>query len=663
MSRLLRITASALGLLVLVAPAAGADEAGGASYAYPIENPYVATVIGTPPAERAPVPDKIDLDERTIVLFADRKIPKVFWSEKKFKYSIAAQKSRAPLIFLIAGTGARYNSEKNAYLQKVLYQAGMSVVNISSPTHADFVLTGSSSSVPGFMDSDVRDLYSAMKGIYEDIRNKVDVSEFYLSGYSLGGTQSAFLARLDEQEKSFDFKKVLLINPAVSMYASVKRLDNMVRESIPGGTPELQALVDDLFARVAEYLHAHGRQPLDSELLYHAAGVEDLSERELRGLIGVSFRISLARMLFSSDVMTGSGHLVEPGTKLSAGTHLLPYLKAGGRWSFTNYLDDVLLPFWSERRPGLSRDDLIFANSLGSIQDYLRRSERIAVMTNEDDLILGEGDVEFLRNTFAERATIYPRGGHCGNLMYKENVEQMLAFLKQEPRMSRGVVVPVPPPVRRLATPLALQRVTAEEAAQIQGFLDVRDPIEGANRRTYVFNARFDKYVLLPATRGYEFITPKVVRAGIHNIFRTLDQVTSLVNYVLQAKPVRAGETLGRIGVNLTVGVAGLWDPATKLGLPEHQQNFGQTLARWSVGAGPYFVIPLLGPSSIRGFAGTLVDRAPYILLGTGFFVTPVEAVDTRGYTPFRYGEVGTPFEYDMVRFLSREREKLLTLR
>ena len=189
----------------------------------------------------------------------------------------------------------------------------------------------------------------------------------------------------------------------------------------------------------------------------------------------------------------------------------------------------------------------------------------------------------------------------------------MLAFLQAPPVVAQGAPASASLPGPQEATSIALQRVAPEVAANIPGFLDVRDSLEGTNRRTYIFNAGFDRSVLLPAVRGYEFIAPGFVRAGIHNIFRTLDQATTFVNYVLQVKPKRAGQTLGRLGINLTVGVVGLWDPATRLGVPEHQQNFGQTLARWGAGTGPYFVVPLLGPSSGRGFAGTVVDRLPYI--------------------------------------------------
>jgi ABC-type transporter lipoprotein component MlaA/pimeloyl-ACP methyl ester carboxylesterase len=539
----------------------------------------------------------------------------------------------------------------------------MHVVNISSPTHPDFVTTGSESSVPGNMESDVADLYNAMKQIRVELEQRIEISEFYLAGYSLGGTQSAWLAHLDESERAFGFKKVLLINPAVSLIASVQRLDNMVRENVPGGAAELQKLVDGLFERVANYFHTHGRQPIDVELLYRVADAAELSDQELRALIGVSFRISLARMLFSSDVMTESHNLVEPETTLSPNTPLLPYLKAGGRWSFSDFLDDVVVPYWSKRRPGLTRGQVVEVGTLGPIQGYLRDADHIAVMTNEDDLILDSAEVDFLRETFGERAQIYPKGGHCGNIMYRDNVEHMLAFFSEEPTQRRGVDATLPHPDGEAPTPRALRRISLAEAAEIEGFLDTWDPAEGMNRRIYRFNARFDHYVFLPVVSGYEFVLPQMARTGIHNVFTNFFQVTTLANSILQLRPVKSAQTLGRIVVNTTLGVAGLWDPARRIGLGAvSPETFGQTLGRYGMGAGPYLVVPFTGPSSARGFFGTVVDRVPFALLNfPPWYVTPLEVVDTRADTPFRYGEVGTPFEYEMVRFLARKREMLLT--
>ncbi|UCE86306.1 MAG: VacJ family lipoprotein [Deltaproteobacteria bacterium] len=206
-----------------------------------------------------------------------------------------------------------------------------------------------------------------------------------------------------------------------------------------------------------------------------------------------------------------------------------------------------------------------------------------------------------------------------------------------------------------------LRRIRAEEAARTPGILDANDPLESVNRRIYVFNARFDRYVFLPAVRGYEFVLPGFARTGISNVFALIDDATTFANSVLQLAPKKAAGTLGRVAVNLTVGVAGLWDAATRLGLPHHQEDFGQTLGHYGLPAGPYLVVPVLGPSSVRDGTGMLVDRAPFAILNVPpWWVTPVEGVSTRADNPFRYGDIGPPFEYDLVRWLYLEHRKLL---
>jgi pimeloyl-ACP methyl ester carboxylesterase len=399
-----------------------------ARYAFPVEDPFLATVLGTPSSVRAPVSPESVAEERSIQLFADREIPRVFWQQGRFRYSVARQQGAAPLIFLIAGTGARYDSAKLRYLQAVFHQAGFHVVNLTSPTHTDFIVTGSMRSVPGRMQEDVLDLYEAMDRISVELREGLLVTEFHLAGYSLGGSQSAFLAELDSRLQVFRFKRVLMLNPSVNLFTSVNILDQMLRDAVPGGAPDLKRVFDDVFRRVANYFHRYGRDPIDSELLYKIAEVESISRAELSTMIAVSFRISSANMLFTSDVMTGAHHVVQPGAKLGVTTPLLPYLRVAGRWTWLNYLDDVLLPFWRQDDPDLTRESLIASGSLRSIEDFLRGATHIGVMHNRDDLILGPGDLAWLERTFGDRAIVYPTGGHCGNLMYHENIADTLAF-------------------------------------------------------------------------------------------------------------------------------------------------------------------------------------------------------------------------------------------
>ena len=139
-----------------------------------------------------------------------------------------------------------------------------------------------------------------------------------------------------------------------------------------------------------------------------------------------------------------------------------------------------------------------------------------------------------------------------------------------------------------------------------------KDPFEGFNRAMYTFNDKMDRYLLKPLAKGYRAITPKPVSRGISNFFSNLRDPGIMLNNLLQGKPKQAGSDLGRFLVNTTLGIAGLFDVATKMGLDKHNEDFGQTLAQWGVGDGPYLVLPFLGPSNLRDGAALSVDWETY---------------------------------------------------
>jgi phospholipid-binding lipoprotein MlaA len=136
------------------------------------------------------------------------------------------------------------------------------------------------------------------------------------------------------------------------------------------------------------------------------------------------------------------------------------------------------------------------------------------------------------------------------------------------------------------------------------------DPFESFNRAMFSFNARVDQYALEPVAKGYRAITPTFVRTGVSNALSNLAAPVTFANDVLQAEPTRAGTTLARFGINTTVGVVGLFDVARGVGLEKHTEDFGQTLGVWGVKTGPYLVLPLLGPSTVRDGTGRIVDAA-----------------------------------------------------
>jgi phospholipid-binding lipoprotein MlaA len=135
-----------------------------------------------------------------------------------------------------------------------------------------------------------------------------------------------------------------------------------------------------------------------------------------------------------------------------------------------------------------------------------------------------------------------------------------------------------------------------------------QDPLERMNRATYRFNDAIDRAVLKPVATGYRNHVPRVIRTGIGNVLSHLAFPTTIVNDLLQLKLKDTLADIGRFTVNSTLGLAGILDPASRFGIPRNDEDFGQTLGRWGVPAGPYLVLPLLGPSSVRDAPSRFAD-------------------------------------------------------
>ncbi len=135
-----------------------------------------------------------------------------------------------------------------------------------------------------------------------------------------------------------------------------------------------------------------------------------------------------------------------------------------------------------------------------------------------------------------------------------------------------------------------------------------RDPLEPVNRAVYQFNDGVDALVIKPAAEFYRAVLPPFVRTGIGNFFSNLNDVIVALNNLLQGKIPAAINDLGRVLVNTTLGVLGVMDPATELGVEKNNEDFGQTLGSWGLGAGPYIVLPFIGPSSLRDTVGWVGD-------------------------------------------------------
>ena len=216
-----------------------------------------------------------------------------------------------------------------------------------------------------------------------------------------------------------------------------------------------------------------------------------------------------------------------------------------------------------------------------------------------------------------------------------------------------------PAPSTHDAAAASEPRITPAEAPPLYTY----DPWERMNRFIYRFNARFDENLFLPVADTYREL-PSFLRSGVHNFFGNLSEAPTVVNDVLQWRLKSGASSLGRFVINSTIGIGGLFDWATRLHLLRAPATFGSTLSTWGVHPGPFLVIPILGPSSLREGVGYLgdygisygVNVANLYRGDQAYALGVVNAIDTRANVDFRYYETASPFEYENIRFLLMRR-------
>jgi len=401
------------------------------SYNFPIDDPYSATIIGSATMMTPGVSENIPLKVYEIQIKDKKEIPDVFWYASKFKFSFSKQKNKkAPLIFVLAGTGSDYSAIRVKFMQRIFHDAGYHTIAISSQMSQQFMISASTNAIPGMLIRDNEDIYKAMKLAYNKIKDQVDVTDFYIMGYSLGGTNAAVLSYIDEKEKAFNFKRVFMVNPPVELYDSAVKLDKYLDDYTGGKSAGIERLLNTTLARVKGGLTSEYAN-IGADTIYEIVKGDILSEAEKKAYIGLAFRLTSTDLNFISDFITKSHVYTKNPEKVNKFTNMKEYFKAVNFATFEDYVNKIGFPYYKKYNKDFSIEDLKREASLRVIEDYLRTSPKIAAVTNADELILNEKDINYLKDVFKDRLIIYPKGGHCGNMFYKENVDVMLKFINE----------------------------------------------------------------------------------------------------------------------------------------------------------------------------------------------------------------------------------------
>jgi hypothetical protein len=387
-----------------------------------------ATVFGTRPQDMAPMPTRVPVAEINIALPWTRPVPDVFWFDRKLRVWLSAQAKPAPLAILISGTGDDGNTLKLSILRGALYGAGYHVLTLPSPTFPGFIVSASSTGVAGDLMQDGHDLYAAMQQIIAHLPRRVRITDIDVLGYSLGGTNAAIVKSIDAAEGKLKIHRAVMINPPVSLFSSVGRLDRLFAASI-GGDDGVERLYRRLYAQLANLYRASDRVQINEDFLLGAAAATLKTDAEFSAAIALDFRIDLENMFFAGDLYAGTGVVIDPKHPPKVGDSLEETQRILRNKPFSEYFTKVFAPYYLKHRRDSTAASLIADNRLDIIGDALRNDPDYYAQTNSDDLILDNEELTWLRDTLGSRIAVYDHGGHLGNIGERQQVSDMLDML------------------------------------------------------------------------------------------------------------------------------------------------------------------------------------------------------------------------------------------
>jgi hypothetical protein len=371
----------------------------------------------------------VPLQEINIALPWALPVPEVFWFDRRLRAWFSEQDKPAPLAIVISGTGSDGNTAKISMLRAALYGAGYHVLTLPSPTFPGFIVAASSTGVAGDLRQDSRDLYAVMQQIIAHLPRRIRITDIDVLGYSLGAANAAVVKSIDATEGRLKIHRVVMINPPVSLFASIDRLDKLFAASIGPGDAGIENLYRKLYARLANYYRATEKVHIDDTDVLAAAGSVFKTDADFSAAIALTFRIALINVFFAGDMYARTGVVVDPRRPPRAGDSLEGIARTLRDKPFSEYFSKVFAPYYLAHRPDSSPQSLLAESRLDIIAGSLRGNPDYYAQTNSDDLILDKPELAWLRSTLGARIAVYDHGGHLGNLGDRHQIADMLDML------------------------------------------------------------------------------------------------------------------------------------------------------------------------------------------------------------------------------------------
>jgi predicted alpha/beta-fold hydrolase len=339
------------------------------------------------------------------------------------------QNHPAPLLFILAGLGANPYFGVAPYLASLFYQEGSHVVVLPSPMSWNFALSASRTGAPGYAPQDARDLYEVMQKTLAVLRDRYDArpTAIHFMAVSLGALEGAYLSVIDADERKIGIDKYLLVNPPVDLAYAVKRIDEWSALAKKFGREKSQNIVSKALAIVDSFSEAGRDDPaVFGRLVKKFAG---FTTEELQFLIAENLRSQLPELIYVTQAIHDQKILSAPQDDMRR------RLEEAKRFTFSDYDEKIALPLW-QKQAGDSNADLqrfIQGSSLVHIVARLRGNPKVHILHNADDFMGERKSIEALKETLGDQVTLYPYGGHLGNLWYPENKAYALRFFRPRP--------------------------------------------------------------------------------------------------------------------------------------------------------------------------------------------------------------------------------------
>jgi ABC-type transporter lipoprotein component MlaA/pimeloyl-ACP methyl ester carboxylesterase len=351
---------------------------------------------------------------------------------RKLKFTFWLQPEKAPVVYIVPGLGSHRLAENSLALAELIYKNGFSVVNISSPFNSEFMENASTTALPAYLPVDGHDLHVALTDIDHRLNAlyPARLGDRALMGYSMGAFQSLFVAATEptNQLPLIKFNRVVAINTPIRMAYGISKLDEFYRAPLDWPDTNRTENLENTFLKVAAL----------SRLTLTPRSSLPFSAIESKFLIGMTFRFMLRDIIYSSQRRNNQGVLHHPIHNYRRE----PVYQEILRYSYQDYFEKFAIPYYQTHGLGLNAPETL--QKAGDLRTYdagLRANPDIRVIVNENDFLLADEDLAWLRATFTpEQLTVFRRGGHLGNLVnltVQKTILGALANLNPPPHKSK----------------------------------------------------------------------------------------------------------------------------------------------------------------------------------------------------------------------------------